>query len=83
MRYIEFYLSNEDVANAKPEPEIYSRAIERMRLMPTECLVVEDNPNGIKAAHDSGAHVLVVNSTTDVNYANIMSRIHQVEADYA
>lgn len=79
IQYIEFYLSNQDVTKPKPSPEIYTKAIGRMGLQPAECLVVEDNPNGIKAAQDSGAHVLIVNETTDVNYTNIMSRIRQVE----
>lgn len=83
MRYMEFYLSNQDVTKSKPDPEIYTKAIQRMGLLPAECLVVEDNPNGIRAAQDSGAHVLIVNATTDVNYANIMNRIRQVEVDHA
>ncbi len=83
MRYMEFYLSNQDVVKSKPDPEIYSRAIVRLGLTPAECLVVEDNANGIKAAQDSGAHVLIVNSTMDVNYNNIMNRIKQIESDHA
>lgn len=83
MRYMEFYLSNQDVTKSKPDPEIYTKAIERMGLTPQECLVVEDNPNGIKAAQDSGAHVLIVNATTDVNYANIVNRINQLESAHA
>jgi beta-phosphoglucomutase len=83
MRYLEFYLSNQDVTKSKPDPEIYTKAIARFGLQPAECLIVEDNPNGITAAQDAGANVLVVNATTDVNYANIMNRIRQVEVAHA
>ncbi len=71
--YFDFTLSNQDVKNGKPNPEIYNKAIERLRLSPEECLVVEDNQNGIKAAKASGAKVMHVDTVNDVNYANIKS----------
>lgn len=77
--YFEFMLSNQDVKNAKPDPEIYLTAISKMRLAPQECLIVEDNENGIKAAMASGAHVLVVKTVEDVNYDNIKNRILEIE----
>lgn len=77
--YFEFMLSNQDVKNAKPDPEIYLTAISKMRLAPQECLIVEDNENGIKAAMASGAHVLVVKTVEDVNYDSIKNRILEIE----
>ena len=35
---------------SKPSPEIYIKAIEKLKLKPEECVIVEDNQNGIKAA---------------------------------
>jgi HAD superfamily hydrolase (TIGR01509 family) len=77
--YLEFQLSNEDVKQAKPHPEIYSRAIEMMGITPQECLIVEDNENGIKAAKASGAHVMVVHDVSDVNYTAVKETIRQIE----
>lgn len=77
--YLEFMLSNEDVANAKPDPEIYIKAISRLGLEPTECLVVEDNEKGVRAARDSGAHLMVVDAVEDVTYHRIRERISQIE----
>ncbi|OCG61278.1 HAD family hydrolase [Gilliamella sp. Nev6-6] len=77
--YFDFMLSNQDVKNAKPDPEIYLTAISRMELCPQDCLIVEDNANGIKAAIASGAHVLVVKTVDDVNYKNIKKRILEIE----
>ena len=77
--YLEFMLSNQDVKNAKPDPEIYLTAMSRMGLSPSECLVVEDNENGIKAAKASGAHLLVVKTVDEVNYDNIKNRILEIE----
>lgn len=78
-QYLDFTLSNEDVEKPKPDPEIYLTAIQRLGLSPMECLVVEDNQNGIKAAMASGAHVMIVNSVDDVNYSNISLFLKRVE----
>lgn len=79
LQYLDLIMSNEDVQKAKPDPEIYVTAMQRLRLAPQECLVLEDNKNGIKAAVDSGARLLRVNDIYDVNYLNIKARIDEVE----
>jgi HAD superfamily hydrolase (TIGR01509 family) len=79
MDYLEFYLSNQDVSNGKPDPEIYNLAIQKLGLRPDECVIVEDNENGIKAAKASGAHVLKVETIHDVNFDNITDFIKEVE----
>ncbi len=77
--YFEFYLSNEDVKEPKPNPEMYVSAIRKLNLSPDECLILEDNENGIRAAKASGAHLLTVASTQDVNFENITTRIQEIE----
>lgn len=77
--YLEFYISNQDVKNSKPDPEMYNKAIQRMKLNPQECMVIEDNENGIKAAQASGAHVMIVESVEDVNLENIKKHIELFE----
>lgn len=78
-QYVEFMLSNQDVTRPKPDPEIYLVAIERLKLQPSECLIVEDNPNGIKAAQGSGGHVYQVETVKDVNYQALKAAIRQAE----
>ena len=79
-RFLDLQVSNEDVKNAKPSPEIYQYCMSKFGLQPNECLVVEDNPNGIAAARASGAHVLEVAGVDDVSFAHIMNRIHSLES---
>ncbi|MBQ1446662.1 MAG: HAD family phosphatase [Solobacterium sp.] len=79
MQYLEFYLSNQDVSKPKPDPEIYTVSIERLGLKPEECLIIEDNFNGIMAAERSGAHVMKVETVYDVNYDNIRRAIAEAE----
>jgi HAD superfamily hydrolase (TIGR01509 family) len=78
--YLDFFLSNQDVQVAKPSPEIYTTAIARLGLSPEECLVVEDNENGVKAATAANAHVLVVRDVSEVNLENITRKIKEIEA---
>ena len=80
MDYLEFYLSNQDVSKGKPDPEIYNLAIQKLGFKPEECVIVEDNENGIKAAKASGAHVLKVETINDVTFDNISQFINEVES---
>jgi HAD superfamily hydrolase (TIGR01509 family) len=83
LRYLDFYLSNQDVKHGKPDPEIYLAAIARLGLRPDECLVVEDNPNGILAGQRAGAHVMQVATVEEVNLANILENIRIAEQQEA
>ena len=78
-KYIELIISNEDVENGKPDPEMYTKAMNYFDLEPVECLIVEDNENGIKAAIASGGHLMKVDSVHDVNLQNILDRIEEIE----
>ncbi len=80
--WIDLIISNEDVKNAKPDPEMYQTAITKFDLKPTECIVVEDNPNGIEAGRASGAAVLEVATTYDVNYDNIKKFIYKISGGF-
>ena len=75
--YLEFMISNEEVSNPKPDPEMYSIAIRKLGVSPSECLVVEDKDYGIQAAKGAGAHVLEVRDVNEVTWSNIDQRIAQ------
>lgn len=78
-QYLDFKLSNQDVAKAKPDPEIYNIAMKRLELKPEECLIVEDNQNGVRSALASGGHLFKVETVNDVTYSNIIRRIKEIE----
>jgi HAD superfamily hydrolase (TIGR01509 family) len=50
-------VSGDDVTHAKPDPEIFTRAIGGLNLAPAHCVVVEDAESGVQAAHAAGAMV--------------------------
>lgn len=52
-----------DVRRAKPDPEIFLRAAERLGADPRSCLVAEDAPNGLRAARAAGMATVAVTTT--------------------
>mgnify|MGYP006420102737 CR=1 FL=1 len=81
LKYMDTVFSAQDVENPKPSPEMYTAAIKSLGLKPEECLIVEDNENGIKAAIASGAHLMVVTEVDEVNIENIMHMINKIEQE--
>lgn len=80
IHYLDVVLSNQDVKKAKPDPEIYQTAIKKLKLKPEQCLIIEDNERGIKAAKASGAHLMVVSAVEEVNLENIQKHINRIKA---
>lgn len=78
VEYLDLIVSNEDVSAPKPDPEMYSKAMERLGRAPHECLIVEDNEHGVQAARASGGHVLVVGSVGDVTYERVAGEIDRI-----
>jgi len=62
-------VSAEDVSRSKPHPDPFIKAIELVnagraeRIMPRECLVIEDSIHGVEAAHRAGMSCLAVTNT--------------------
>ncbi|MEX2535585.1 MAG: HAD-IA family hydrolase [Trueperaceae bacterium] len=52
--------TRDDVARVKPNPELYSLAVERLGVRPEEALAIEDSLNGATAAVAAGLAVVVV-----------------------
>lgn len=78
-KYLDLMVSNEDVSKGKPNPEMYLKAMSYFQLQPDECLIVEDNENGIKAAQAAGGHLLVVHDVSETSLENITARIREIE----
>lgn len=53
-------VSGEDVSRGKPDPEVFVRAAEQLKLPPGRCVVIEDAPVGIQAAHAAGAKAVAI-----------------------
>ncbi|HLN26284.1 MAG TPA: HAD family phosphatase [Gemmataceae bacterium] len=55
-----FVLTCDDVRLGKPSPEIYEKAAARLGHPAAEMVVLEDSPNGLRAAKAAGARCVVV-----------------------
>ena len=62
----------DDVQRAKPEPDLYLLACERLSVPPGEALALEDSPSGIAAAKAAGLTCIAVPqfAETDVSAAD-------------
>jgi beta-phosphoglucomutase len=47
----------------KPDPWVFLEAARQLNVPPDTCLVIEDTPNGVKAARNAGMHCLAVTTS--------------------
>ena len=81
IQYMDIIVSAQDVESPKPSPEMYNKIIKSFNLQPEECLILEDNEKGIKAAKKSGAHVLIVKEVDEVTLENISRNINIINSE--
>ena len=79
IEYFDIILSNEDVENSKPHPEIYWKCISKIGCLPEETLIVEDSPYGLLSAYRSKSNILRVLNTSEVNHSNIKNKIDEID----
>jgi HAD superfamily hydrolase (TIGR01509 family) len=64
---LDVVITNQDVEKPKPNPDGYQLAMQKLDVLPSETLIVEDSPYGIAAGKASGAKVVQVDSVSDVS----------------
>jgi HAD superfamily hydrolase (TIGR01509 family) len=79
MEYMDLVISNEDVKNSKPHPEMYWKAISMMSCLPEQTLIVEDSPYGLLAASRSKSHILRVKNPSEVRFKNIIKKLVEID----
>lgn len=77
IQHFDLIISNEDVINAKPHPEMYWLAMSKLGVLPEETLIIEDSPHGLLGATRSGATVLRVKNSEDLNYISIANKCNE------
>ena len=78
IEYFDLIISNEDVLNSKPHPEMYWTVMSKMKCLPEETLIVEDSPYGLLAAARSKSYILRVKNPQEVTYTNIFKKITEI-----
>lgn len=60
IEYFDVIIGGDQVAQSKPEPEIYLKAASTLAKDPSNCLAVEDSANGVKSALEAGMTVVQI-----------------------
>lgn len=61
-RYFSLIQTTDDITRGKPDPEIYLTAMKKKGYQPSDCVVLEDSGNGVKAGKSAGCYVIAVPS---------------------
>ena len=62
-QYFQEIITANEIQKGKPDPEIFLKAAEKLGIRPEEAIVVEDAPNGLRAAKHAGMRCLAITST--------------------
>lgn len=60
MGYFDTVVTGDMIEHGKPAPDIYLLAAERLGVDPTECIGVEDSPNGVRSIHAAGMRAVMI-----------------------
>jgi len=63
-------ITRDDVNNAKPDPEIYLKMLEKLKVDKKEAIIIEDSVSGIKAALAAGIIVFAVTNSLTKDKVN-------------
>ena len=68
-------LTNEDVKEKKPNPEIYLEVIKRLNVSKEDCLIIEDSIQGIQAANAAGIEVVNIEEKGSYKYQKLIDEL--------
>lgn len=58
--YFDAFVCGSMVKHGKPAPDIYIEAAKQLQLSPSECIALEDSPNGVLSAYRAGCKPIMV-----------------------
>ncbi len=61
--FFQTIVSAEEVRRGKPDPEVFLKAADRMGVLPSQCVVIEDAPAGIEAGKRAEMKTIAVATT--------------------
>jgi len=76
LKYFKVICTSDDVANVKPDPELFLLAAKKLGIAPTEAIIFEDSPSGIRAAKAAGIPCIAIpNDITKTMDLSLATRI--------
>jgi beta-phosphoglucomutase len=58
LKWFDVVQMGEDTLNHKPHPDPYLMAVRKLKIQPSDALVIEDSPNGVISAKAAGCYVI-------------------------
>jgi HAD superfamily hydrolase (TIGR01509 family) len=75
LRYVDYFVSNEDVSRTKPFPEMYWKCMTALNVLPKNTVIIEDSHIGREGALNSGAHLVPVKDPYDLTMNKIIEAV--------
>lgn len=83
--YFQVLVDESKIKKAKPDPSIYLKAAEELKVMPKNCVVFEDSINGIKSGKSAGMKVIGITTSfpaeTIKNADFIINSFHDINLE--
>jgi len=70
--YFDSIIDGTKVSKAKPDPEVFLKGAEALKVFPSECIVFEDAEAGVEAAINAGMYCIGIGSKNILKKANLV-----------
>ena len=64
--FFDAIVTTSEAGKSKPSPDVYLLAAQKIGVLPENCIVFEDSPNGLIAAKSAGMFCLVIQSDDEI-----------------
>ena len=64
--FFDAIVTTSEAGKSKPSPDVYLLAAQRIGVLPEDCIVFEDSPNGLSAAKSAGMFCVVIQSDSEL-----------------
>lgn len=78
-RFFNVIVSGADVKEGKPAPDIFLKTAQLLKVLPSNCWVIEDSIPGIEAGRRAGMCVIAI---TNTHSAEELKNAHYIVSDY-
>ena len=70
--YFDAIIDGTKVSKAKPDPEVFLKGAEALKVLPSQCIVFEDAEAGVEAAINAGMHCIGIGSKNILKKADLV-----------
>ncbi len=82
-RFFDAITTADDIINGKPDPEIFLRSAEKLRVEPANCIVFEDAVGGFEAAHRARMKSIGIATVNSVEEILRLDSVVEAHADFS